>query len=132
MSHSQTAVRVGREPFPASIFWLSSFVSHQTSDAAASLWSQAAVTEKPWLPDHPLCLPEEPAGCTMMPTLPARLGRLRIIEKRCPAGPVEVKGDRSGRKALAEIVPKIVGGAGGTAFALYRSTNQFSARTPAS
>ncbi len=41
-----------------------------------------------------------------------RLGRLRIIEKRCPAGPVEVKGDRSGRKALAEIVPKIVGGAG--------------------
>src|SRR5271165_2203970 len=73
MSHSQTAVRVGREPFPASIFWLSSFVSHQTSDAAASLWSQAAVTEKPWLPDHPLCLPEEPAGCTMMPTLPAAL-----------------------------------------------------------
>ena len=71
MSQSQTAVRVGSEPLPASIFWLSSLVSHQTSEAAASLWSQASVTERPCAPDHPVCLPDEPAGCTTTPTLPA-------------------------------------------------------------
>src|ERR1700756_2424071 len=71
MSQSQIAGRVGKEPFAASIFWLSSLVSQRMSDAAASLCWQASVTEKPCVPDQPVCLPEEPAGCTMIPTLPA-------------------------------------------------------------
>src|SRR5271165_7179514 len=86
MSHSQTAVRVGSEPFPASIFWLSSLVSHQTSEAAASLWSQASVTEKPWAPDQPLCLPDEPAGCTTIPTLPAAFDDFGSLKKVAQPG----------------------------------------------
>src|SRR5579863_1410441 len=71
MSQSQTAGRVGNEPFPASIFWLSSLVSQRIREAAASLCWHASVTEKPCVPDHPVCLPEEPAGWTIIPTLPA-------------------------------------------------------------
>ena len=83
MSHSQTAGRVGSEPFAASIFWLSSLVNHRMSEAAASLFLHASVIEKPCVPDHPVCFPEDPAGCTTMPTLPATFedfGSLKTVE----------------------------------------------------
>src|SRR6202522_2877713 len=81
MSQSQTAVRVGSEPFGASIFWLSALVSHQISDAAASLCVQACVTEKPWLPDQPACWPEAPLCCTTTPTLFATFDDFGSLKK---------------------------------------------------
>src|SRR3954447_1209053 len=85
MSHCQTAVRVGSGPAAASIFWLSSLVRNQTREAAASLLAQFSVTEKPWWPDHPVRLPEEPFGCTLTPTLPATFDDFGSLKK--PAQP---------------------------------------------
>src|SRR5690606_1520830 len=96
MSHSQTAARVGSGPAEDSSFWLSSLVSHQTSEAAASLLAQFSVTEKPWCPDQPVRLPLDPFGGAFTPTLPATLEVFGSLKK--PAQP--------GQSRLIAIVPE--------------------------
>ncbi len=89
-------MRVGSGPAADSSVWLSSLVRKSTSEAAASLFAQASVTEKPWNPDQPVRTPAAPFGAGATPTLPLAFDAAGSLKKP----------DQPGQSRFSAMVPE--------------------------